>query len=236
MGYKFKTTDFEGPLDLLLHLIKTEDMDIFNIDIADIADQYLKYIESLKTLDLNIDSEYLTVASELIHLKSRELLPHEKEDEEEDPKEEFINRLVEYKKYKEISTKLKSMEEERKKIYEKLPSELDEFHSKNITIDEDITLDDLVNAFVKFNEKVEALKPLNTVVTKKEYSVHKRSNEIMKKITKCKKIKFEQLFEIREKSYVVVTFLAVLNLAKDGKLNIYQDSELDSIVLSSKGE
>ena len=235
MDYKFKTTDFEGPLDLLLHLIKTEDMDIFNINIADITDQYLKYIESLKSLDLNIDSEYLTIASELIHLKSRELLPHEKEDEE-DPKVEFINRLVEYKKYKEISDIFKNMEEERKKNYGKLPSELEQFHSKNIEIDEDITLDDLITAFIKFNEKTELLKPLNTVVTKKEYSVHKRAKEIIKKINKYKKIKFEQLFEKREKSYVVVTFLAILNLAKDGKLNIYQDSELESIVLSNKGE
>ncbi|MBR2840282.1 MAG: segregation/condensation protein A [Bacilli bacterium] len=235
MDYKFKTTDFEGPLDLLLHLIKSENMDIFNINIADITEQYLRYIENLKSLDLNVDSEYLTVASELIHLKSRELLPHETEDEE-DPKEEFINRLVEYKKYKEISSIFKRMEEERKKFYDKLPSELEQFHSKNINIDEDITLDDLVNAFIKFNEKVESLKPLNTVVTKKEYSVHKRASEIIKKINKYKKVKFEQLFEKREKSYVVVTFLAILNLAKDGKLNIYQDSELDSIVLSNKGE
>lgn len=236
MEYKFKTLEFEGPLDLLLHLIKSEDMDIFNIDIADLTDQYLKYIESLESLNLNMDSEYISVASELIHLKSRELLPHEKNDEEEDPKVEFINRLVEYKKYKEVREMLKEMERDRKSQFGKIPSMLDEFQEKKVIIGDDITLDDLLGAFIKFQEKKEFLKPLNTVVTKKEYSVHKRATEIVDKIKRYSRIKFEDLFEEYNKSYVVVTFLAILDLAKNGQVNIHQDSELDSIVLTGKGE
>ena len=238
MEYKFKSQEFEGPLDLLLHLIKKQNIDIFDINISDITDQYLKYIDKMESLNLNVDSEYLVLASELIELKSRELLPHEEtdEEEEEDPKENLINRLIEYQKYKEISLELKKYEESRKDIFSKDPNLLNEYHDDSIKIDEDISLDDLLKAFMRFNEKKEYEKPLNTVVTKKEYSVHKRSRQIIDKLKASKQIDFEELFDIRTKDYVVVTFLAILNLAKDGKLTIKQDRNLDSIVLLAKGE
>lgn len=238
MEYKFKAQEFEGPLDLLLHLIKQENIDIFDINIADITDQYLNYIKHMDSLNLNVDSEYLVMASELIELKARELLPHDEiEDEyEEDPKEQLINRLIEYQKYKEISQELKYFEGERKELFSKSASLLDEFHDNSIKINEDISLDDLLKAFMKFQEKKAYEKPLNTVVTRKEYSVHKRSKEIFSRLKKTKKINFEELFDIYTKEYVVVTFLAVLNLVKNGKLNIRQDRNLDSIILSLKGE
>ncbi len=238
MEYKFKAQEFEGPLDLLLHLIKQENIDIFDINISDITDQYLKYIEQMEELNLNVDSEYLVMASELIELKSRELLPHDEvEDEyEEDPKEQLINRLIEYQKYKEISIKLKSFESERKELFTKIPSLLDEFHDDTIRINEEISLDDLLKAFLKFQEKKVYEKPLNTVVTRKEYSVHKRSREIISRLKKVKKMNFEELFDFYTKEYVVVTFLAILNLAKNGELFIKQDRNLDSIILSTEGE
>ena len=238
MEYKFKAQEFEGPLDLLLHLIKQENIDIFDINISDITDQYLKYIEQMEELNLNVDSEYLVMASELIELKSRELLPHDEvEDEyEEDPKEQLINRLIEYQKYKEISVKLKSFESERKELFTKIPSLLDEFHDDTIRINEEISLDDLLKAFLKFQEKKVYEKPLNTVVTRKEYSVHKRSREIISRLKKVKKMNFEELFDFYTKEYVVVTFLAILNLAKNGELFIKQDRNLDSIILSTEGE
>lgn len=238
MEYKFKAQEFEGPLDLLLHLIKQENIDIFEINIADITDQYLKYIEKMEKLNLNVDSEYLVLASELIELKSRELLPHDEveDDYEEDPKEQLINRLIEYQKYKEISQELKSFESERKELFGKVPSLLNEFHDDKIRIDEEISLNDLLEAFLKFQEKKAYEKPLNTVVTRKEYSVRKRSLEITKKLKKYKKMNFEDLFDIRTKEFVVVTFLAILNLAKNGQLLIKQDRNMDSIVVSIKGE
>ena len=238
MEYKFKTLEFEGPLDLLLHLIKQENIDIFDINIAEITKQYLKYIEQMESLNLSVDSEYLVMASELIELKSRELLPRQEEndEDEEDPKEKLINRLIEYKKYKEVSHDLKEYEEERKNYFSKMPSLLNEFHDKDVIIDDDITLNDLLNAFLKFQEKKAYEKPLNTVVTRKEYSVHKRSREIMGRLKKSKRIKFDELFDEYSKSYVVVTFLAILDLAKNGELTIKQDRNLDSIVLSVKGE
>ncbi len=238
MEYKFKAQEFEGPLDLLLHLIKQENIDIFNINIADITDQYLKYINRMEELNLNVDSEYLVMASELIELKSRELLPHDEEEDEyeEDPKEQLINRLVEYQKYKEISYELKSYENERRELFSKVPSLLDEFHDDSVKINEEVSLDDLLKAFMKFQEKKAYEKPLNTVVTRKEYSVHKRSREIISKLKKLKKMKFDELFDVYTKEYVVVTFLAILNLAKNGELLIKQDRNLDSIILSTEGE
>ncbi|MBR3199299.1 MAG: segregation/condensation protein A [Bacilli bacterium] len=237
MEYKFKLQEFEGPLDLLLHLIKQENIDIFDINIADITDQYLKILNQMEHLNLNIDSEYLVLASELIELKSRELLPHDEveDDYEEDPKENLINRLIEYQKYKEISQELKSFESERKELFSREPSLLDEFHDENIKIDEDITLDDLLKAFMRFQEKKAYEKPLNTVVARKEYSVQKRAREITQKLKKQKCLNFEDLFDIYTKEYVVVTFLAVLNLAKDGQLTIKQDRNMDKIILSLKG-
>lgn len=237
MEYNFKLEEFEGPLDLLLHLIKKNNVDIFDINISEITNQYLDYINHLESLNLNIDSEYLVMASELTLLKSRELLPHDDEEEdEEDPREELINRLIEYQKYKDVCGELRQFENERKNYYTKAPSLLNEFHENGPIISDDLCLDDLIQAFMKFQEKKEFKKPLNTVVTRKEYSVHKRSGEILNKLKEYKQVNFEDLFDIYKKDYVVVTFLAILDLAKKGNIILKQDSNLDSIVLSVRGE
>lgn len=235
MDYKFTIDKFQGPLDLLLHLIKESDIDIFEINITEITEQYLKYIESMETLNLNIDSEYLVMAAELIEMKSRELLPNEEtvesDDYEEDPKEALINRLIEYQKYKELASEFKDMEEDRKLMYSKMPSELSEYKSDEVLIGDDFSLEDLVKAFMAFQQRKELDKPLNTVITRKEYSVHARSRDIMKRLSKNKEMKFEELFDIRSRDYIVVTFLAILDLAKGGKLKIRQDKNLDTITL-----
>ena len=113
---------FEGPLDLLLHLIKQvkqDDINIFDINIAELTEKYLEYIESMKSLNLNVDSEYIVMAATLMEIKSRELLPHDEEEEEEDPKEELINRLQEYQKYKEIRGTFKEYALEARKCFQK---------------------------------------------------------------------------------------------------------------------
>lgn len=235
MEYKFTIDKFQGPLDLLLHLIKESDIDIFDINISEITQQYLNYIDSMEKLNLNIDSEYLVMAAELIEMKSRELLPNETsesdDDYEESPKDNLINRLIEYQKYKDLSLEFKNLESNRKLMYSKLPSELNEFKSDEVILD-DVSLDDLLKAFMEFQKRKELDKPLNTVVTRKEYSVHVRCNDIMKNLRKRGNMKFEELFEIKSKDYVVVTFLAILDLAKNGKLKIKQDRNLDEITLS----
>ena len=239
MEYKFLINDFEGPLDLLLHLIKKNNVDICDIKISDITKQYLDYLEEMENLDLNIASEYLALAAELIEMKSLVLLPKPEfsDDEyEEDPRENLIKRLIEYKKIKESTPKLKELEEERKKLYTKVASNMKQYQDENQKPDfNDIDLDCLLNAFSKFLERKEEEKPLNTKITKKEYSVSKRSREIKSLLRKKQKINFEELFEIQTKEYIVVTFLSILALAKKQELIIKQDNNFSNIVLSLRG-
>lgn len=239
MEYKFLINDFEGPLDLLLHLIKKNNVDICDIKISDITKQYLDYLEEMENLDLNIASEYLALAAELIEMKSLVLLPKPEfsDDEyEEDPRENLIKRLIEYKKIKESTPKLKELEEERKKLYTKVASNMKQYQDENQKPDfNDIDLDCLLNAFSKFLERKEEEKPLNTKITKKEYSVSKRSREIKSLLKTKQKINFEELFEIQTKEYIVVTFLSILALAKKQELIIKQNNNFSNIVLSLRG-
>jgi len=237
MEVKFTIDKFEGPLDLLLHLIKINDLDIASINVSEITEQYLNYIKKMEELDLNVGSEYLVMASELTYIKSKTLLPSEiEEEEEEDPREELINRLIEYQKYKELTETFKELELSRHELFEKAPSYLNEFKEEGIIIDENITLDDLIKAFANFNVRKEQDKPLNTTITKKEYSVSQRSKDIMEKLKDKKKLSFDDLFETINKEYVVVTFLSILDLARNGKLNIKQDKNLSEIFIFARGE
>ena len=149
---EFRVDGFEGPLDLLLHLIKENKMDIFDIEINLITEQYLKYINNLEKVNLEI-SEYLVLASELIEIKAKMLLPKKKQEmeiEEEDPREELVNKLLEYQAYKEISKDLKEKEELRSEIYTKAPENLKDYNDENIVLKSDVSLDDLLDAFHKF--------------------------------------------------------------------------------------
>lgn len=231
MELDLKINEFEGPLDLLLHLIKESKMNIFDIKIEQITDQYLKYIESQEKMNLEIDSEYLVLASELIEIKSKLLLPNEKveDEEEEDPREELINRLLEYGAYKEITKTLKEKEELRQEIYTKAPSNIQEYIENNTEIKSDITLDDLVDAFQKFLERKKESKPLSTKVTEKEITVSSRRHDIRNILKKKKKISFFELFPVISREYIVATFLAVLEMAKNKELIITQNDTFDDI-------
>lgn len=240
MEYKVTINDFEGPLDLLLHLIKESNIDIWDISLEDITKQYLDYIENMKKINLNIASEYLTMAAELIELKSKLLLPNHKMDEEEefyeDPKEELINKLILYKQYKDISNELKALEENRSELFTRDPSFLTEYKDEIVEEDneQNLSLELLVEAFNKFLERQESEKPLNTKVTNKEYSITKRSDEISKIIRTKKKVEFFELIEEYNKSYFVVTFLSILTLAKKNVIDIKQDHNFNKIFLLSK--
>ena len=233
MELDLKINEFEGPLDLLLHLIKENKMDIFDIKIEEITEQYLSYIRKQESMNLEIDSEYLVLASELIEIKSKLLLPHEKEvfdEEESDPREELMNRLLEYQAYKEITKTLKEKELIRQEIYTKAPSSLKEFVDNDTDIKMDITLDDLVDAFQKFLERKKESKPLTTKVTENEITVSSRRSDIKMLLSKGKKISFFKLFPVYTKEYVVATFLAVLEMVKNKEIIITQNDTFDDIV------
>lgn len=233
MEYKFKINDFEGPLDLLLHLIKESKMDIMNIEIVKLTDQYVKFIESMVEMNLNIASNYLIVAAELIHLKSKYLLPQiEKEEEEdtyEEEKEKLQNRLIEYERYKSLTQEFKELEIKRKEVYTKIPSNINEYRNKEIKLDNDVSLNDLVNAFQKFLDRKKLQEPINTKITKKEISVDERIISIRDLLKQKKKVEFTELFEELNKSYVIVTFLAVLEMAKHHELRLVQENNFDKI-------
>lgn len=233
MELDLKINEFEGPLDLLLHLIKENKMDIFDIKIEEITEQYLSYIKRQESMNLEIDSEYLVLASELIEIKSKLLLPHEKEvldEDESDPREELMNRLLEYQAYKEITKTLKEKELIRQEIYTKAPSSLKEFVDNDTDIKMDITLDDLVDAFQKFLERKKESKPLSTKVTENEITVSSRRSDIKMILSKGKKISFFKLFPIYTKEYVVATFLAILEMVKNKEIIITQNDTFDDIV------
>lgn len=239
MEYKVTINDFEGPMDLLLHLVKSQNIDIIDLNVEEITEQYLGYIKEAEKLNLDIASEYLTLAAELIEIKSSSLLPKKEvlEDEyEEDPRERLIQRLIEYQKYKEIIPSLKELEEERKNYFSKSPNNLKEFQDDIEINYGDLNLDVLMNAFQKFLERKQEEKPLNTKITKKEYSISVRSREIKEVLREKKNVSFDELFEIVTKDYVVVTFLSILSMAKKGELLITQKDNFSDITLSLKGE
>lgn len=236
MEYIVTIDKFEGPLDLLLHLIRHANIDIYDIEIGKITKQYLDYIKKMEEMNLNIASSYLIMAAELIEMKASMLLPNKEEnadDEyEDDPKERLIRRLIEYQNYKEVTSKFQELEQMRKEYYTKEPSDLNDYDlNSGGTLSGDIGLNDLLSAFEKFLSRKEFMKPLNTKIATKEYSVTIRCQEIKKIIKEKKRVGFNELFEIPTKDFVVVTFLSILNLAKQKEVTIEQDNNFDSIYL-----
>lgn len=236
MEYKFVIDDFEGPLDVLLFLLKKDNIKIEDIEIEKITEQYLSFIRQMQEINLSIASEYLVLAAELIEMKSNILLPRKKQELEEviDPRQNLIDRLKEYQLYKEVTNDFKLLENNRKEFFTKEPSLLTEFKKEDEVI-ETYSIDILVEAFKSFLDKKEALKPLDTKITNKEYSVYKRSKEIKNLIKTKKKLEFTELFNVFNKEYVIVTFLSVLDLTRKQEIEIRQERNFDKIFLIDRG-
>lgn len=234
MHYEVKIDEFEGPLDLLLHLIKKSNIDIYDISLEEITNQYMDYIKEMKKLNLDIASEYLVMASELLEYKSKSLLPKKEEEEEEDLKDTLIQKLIDYKKYKEITSAFKELENERSNIYTKTPSNVLDFEDKIINND-NVTVDDLIEAFKNFMKRIEYEKPLNTKITTKELSVSDRIIHIRDVLKTKKRVNFMDLFDIKTKSYVVVTFLSILEMSKNNEIILKQKDNFDDIIIEGCG-
>lgn len=234
MNYSIKIDAFEGPFDLLLHLIKEKNVDIYDISIEEITKSYLDYINKMEELNINIASSYLVMAAELMEIKSKSLLPkvenEEDNEEEEVSRENLINKLVEYKKYKEMTEVFKELEINRNNIYIKPPENINNYINNEI-YNEEIEIDKLVEAMKNFLNRKELEKPLKTKITNKEYSVKERKNSIRNIIRNKKRVEFTELFEEYNKSYIAVTFLSVLELAKEHELKISQDKNFDNIFI-----
>lgn len=231
----FEINDFNGPLDLLLHLIKANKMDIYDINIEVITKEYLNYINQNKDLTIDACSEYLVMASELIHLKSRLLLNKDNQEEGEDiyeikSSEELRERLLEYQKIKDKAGEFRLLEEKRSNVYTKLPSNLNEYR-ETARLSSDISLNDLLKAFEDFLKRKKSLEPNETTITKKELSVEERIKTIKSFLQRKGKVNFLELFDDLSKPYVIVTFLSILDMSKNGEILITQDNNFGEIFI-----
>ncbi|MFF2456466.1 segregation/condensation protein A [Peribacillus simplex] len=246
MGYNIKIDAFEGPMDLLLHLINRLEIDIYDIPMADITDQYLSYIHTMQHLELDVASEYLVMAATLLAIKSKTLLPkHEDElmmDEdgemfEEDPRDELVEKLLEYKKYKNAAEEFKGMEEERSLIFTKPPSDLSVYvkEAESEKQELNISLYDMLGALQKLLRRQKIQKPLYTKVTKQEISIENRMDEIMIELQSIKgKKSFFELFSLPVKEHIVITFMAVLELMKLNEIIVEQEDNFSDIMIAAK--
>lgn len=234
---KLCINDFEGPLDLLLHLVKTAKMDIYEIDTKYIIDKYLEFIKSIPNDDLDNASEYLVMASELIHLKSRLLLNLKDESttgEDEysiNSEEDLKNKLIEYEKYQNITSVFKELEEKRNEFFTKLPENLSEFVDKKEVLEGNMDAELLKQALIELQKRMNYQKPINTKITRKEISVEERKEYIRNYLAKRKNVKFTDLFEEYTKDLVVATFLSILDMCKQKEITLKQDSNFGEIYI-----
>jgi segregation and condensation protein A len=225
--YSIKIPVFEGPLDLLLHLIRENKIDIYDIPIAIITRQYLEYIQMMKELNLDIAGDFLVMASTLIHIKSRMLLPPDEEvssEELEDPRRELVQRLLEYQAFKEAALSLREKEHEWLKIFQRDP--LSDEDEEDIYLS-DVNLFDLLDAFKKM---LETAPPEVGSITKETLTVKDKMNFIMDTLEGQEAVRFEDLFKgCITKSLVIVTFIALLELIRLGLMRAYQEKEFGNI-------
>lgn len=229
--YDISLDNFQGPMDLLLHLIKKKKMNILDIKLEIIIDEYLEYIRKCENLNLNIASSYLVMSTELLEIKSRMLLPsnNELEPDEIDEVTNLKNRLIEYEKYKNMVSLFKEYEDARREFKTKSPTNILEYKEDKV-IHSSLNVDVLKKAYEELLKRIEDDKPTQTKVTKKELSVEDTIVDIRNKFKSNKRINFLDLFDKYEKSYIVVTFLAILEMSSKKEIKIIQDNNFDNIV------
>lgn len=243
MVYDVKLPVFEGPLDLLLHLIHKNEVDIYDIPIARITEQYLDYLYYMQELQLEIASEFLVMASTLLHIKSRMLLPRQEEPdfdewedgeyEEIDPREELVQRLLEYKKYKEVAEQLREKEAERSKVYTRPAEDLSPYMKQEENPVKDVTLYDLIDALQKLFTRARE-KETVTRIERDEISVQDRMQEIVTLLrVGGGRILFTQIFDDPpySRTEIVTTLLALLELMKKRWVYCEQNRLFDDILI-----
>jgi segregation and condensation protein A len=239
--YNIKIDAFEGPLDLLLHLINRYEIDIYDIPVAVITEQYLSYIHTMKELQLDVASEYLVMAATLLAIKSKMLLPkheeeimHEEEEIVEDPRQELMERLLEYKKYKQAAIELREREKERANLYTRPPFDLTAFQNKEREerLPVEVTLYDMLAALQKLMRRKKSQKPVTTKITRQEIPIEQRMDEVLDYLEKAGgRQSFYSLFPEDDRDILVVTFLAILELMKKKMITIEQERNFEEIYL-----
>jgi segregation and condensation protein A len=223
MSYEIKIDIFEGPLDLLLHLIKKNEIDIYDIPIALIARQYLEYIEMLRSLNLDLAGEFLVLAATLIHIKSRLLLPVEEDpsSEEEDPRAELVRQLLEYQAFKEAALQLDSRPVLERDVFARSGPAAGPDDTEGQEVFTEMDVFDLVKAFQQMIARLDKVERIE--IDAEEMSLADRINEIMDRLRQHKHMTFTDLLgERSDRRWVLYTFLAVLELMKIRMIKAYQ--------------
>jgi len=237
MAYRVKLKNFEGPLDLLLFLIKKNEVDIYDIPVADITKQYLEYVDLLKLLDLEAASEFILLAATLIRIKAKMLLPRPKIDDDEeiiDPRMELVTRLLEYKRFKEVAFKFGELEEYRGQLYDRgYFEEIQEKATDEIELGEDVSLFSLITIFQQVLDKM----PKETFhhVVDIQITLDEQIEYILNFESKNKQFSFyEMISQLNDRIIVIVTFLAILELIKRGEITTRQSSPFGEIWIVRK--
>ncbi|PKM81333.1 MAG: segregation/condensation protein A [Firmicutes bacterium HGW-Firmicutes-14] len=241
MGYQIKTEVFEGPFDLLFHLIEKNEVDIYDIPIAEITQQYLEYITAMQMLDLEVTSEFLVMAASLLAIKARMLLPKpppagdEETEEEVDPRDELVEKLLEYKKFKAMAEYLQEKETFMNKVYTRPNEEEMFFHlfSEENPL-EGISLPTLLNALQEVLDRA-AEREITGEIPRDEVTIRDKMKEIMRRLFfHSRGIAFKDLFTPKvTRVEVIVTFLALLELIRIGRINAYQSKAFGEIMIYS---
>jgi segregation and condensation protein A len=231
--YKVKLDVFEGPLDLLLYLIKKDEVDIYDISLERITQQYIEFIDAFKVLDLEVAGEFVVMAANLIYLKSRTLLPAsvqppEEETEEDDPRWELVRQLLEYKKFKDAAAHLQEREIWRERLFQRTPEKPEAAAERPLG---DVSVFDLINAFNQIVKRLNQKEDLREIFEER-YTVGDKIELIMKMMSGGVDLKFTELFSgMAARTEIVVTFLAVLELIRLKQLRVAQDEPFGEILL-----
>lgn len=237
MEYQVTVDQFTGPLDLLLHLIKEHDMDLLDLDVAAVCDQYLAYIQTMDPSLLEAVSEYLVMAAWLIEMKSKLLLPKTEIDEEDDYEAErkrMIERLIEKNRINGILEAFEASYDKRQTMHSKIPSALEEYlPSGEETIPVGMEVYDLIKAMQRVMQRRALLQPLESKIARVEISIDERTEQIRSYFLrhKDKTVDFEDLFDEGDRYFAIVTFLSILVLVKNSELLITQSGNFEKIYL-----
>lgn len=242
-SYKVRLDVFEGPLDLLLHLINRLEIDIYDIPMAELTEQYIEHLHAMRVLQLDELSEYLVLAATLIEIKSKMLLPiHEEDafgeddhfDMEDDPRDELVARLIEYRKYKEAAEELKTSADDRADYFTKAPGDMAQYGEVvSVGQEESLNVYDLIGAFQKMMERNRLRAPLTASISKTEQSVGDKMDHIMGTLMKSGgRCDFNDLLVEGDIGELVVTFMSLLELMLRGDVVVEQASNFESLIVS----
>jgi len=239
MSYKVKLELFEGPLDLLLYLVKKDHLNIYDIPIAQVTEQYLQYLNLMQLLDLNIAGEFLVMAATLLQIKSRMLLPAqetpEAEEVQEDPRAELVKRLLEYEKFKEIAESLRQKEADQREVFKRPRSEIDKELSPGTEVYFEASIFDLITAFSKALEDVP--KEIFYEVIKDEFTIEGKIHELLHLLLVVSSIRISELFgKAKNKIEIIVVFLAILELIRLKEIVARQKDSFSEIEITRNKE